>query len=691
MADSALLKPQTTSNSPAAGLSPYGPVTTMLWGVCGVVLILWGLRLWGYGTITNISTLPAVGLVAWGLVLLLWHGQSAQDSRMTRGILVVTLILAVVGLMVWSYAQIITIPAYGTDELAFDQYAAQLWLHGVNPYGRSMAAAFHLFQVSPNGYTWTLDGKAVTLLSYPAQSFLIYIPFMVLGWTTQVGAGINVIAWAAGLLILFWGLPQPIRPLAIILTSLSVYISYAVGGVTDALFVPFLILAARAWDQYPLKRGWATIWSPLWFGLAMGIKQTPWIIWPFLVFGIAAEGRRLRGTWAEGVRPAIRYGLISTVVFLIPNIPFLVASPGLWLRGILAPLLSSTVPDGQGLITLSLFLHVGGGSLLAYTLLSMVVLLGLWVVYMVTYPRFKSWVFIAPSIALFVATRSFGSYLVMLVPAAVMAWVTTQHVPAGSWRRPEKWTLGSVALITIAALAAALGTPSPLAMSLVGVHTTGQLATVDQVVTTVTNRTNRSIHPHFTADMSGTFTAFWTRIAGPTTLRPHQTADYTLAAPNFYAQPALSGGFQMVAFTAGTKTISHTATYLPTTWHVALVPDAINHPVPYGSPVTLRAQILNRMDQPVHVSGTPIYLGQIVYAQRGLQYGEAIINGSNAGATPVSATTNAQGQAQFVVRDVHSEIDPVFFEANLVNNQDYYPYGYSQIVPVRFGTRGGTS
>lgn len=686
MADPVQLEQEQSHDSLPAWFALYNQLRTMVWAVCGVVLILWGLRLWGYGTITSISTVPAVGLIVWGLFLLVWHGQSSEGSRSHRTILVVTLALTVMALAIWSYAQIITVPAYGTDELAFDQYAAQLWLHGIDPYGRSLAAAFHLFQVSPNGYTWTLRGTPVTLLSYPAQSFLLYVPFMLLGWTTQVGVGVNVLAWAVGLVILFWSLPRPIRPLAIVLGSLSVYISYAVGGVTDALFVPFLILAARAWDQYPAKRGWASVWSPVWFGLAMGIKQTPWVFWPFLLLGIAAEGRRASGIWRAGAVPALRYGMISAAVFFIPNIPFVVANPEAWLKGILAPLISATVPDGQGLITLSLFLHVGGGSLSAYTLLSMVVLLGLLVVFAVTYPRLKSWVFIVPSVALFVATRSFGSYLVMLVPAAVIAWVTTEPAGRKPWSRLEWGTVGGFGVAVAASIAAALGISSPLTMSLVGVHTTGQLATVDRVVTAVTNRTNHPLHPHFTADMSGTFTAFWTRLAGPAVLAPHQTARYTLAAPNFYAQPALTGGFQMVAFTARSKTISHTATYLPTTWHVALIPDAVNHPVPYGTPLAVTAEILNRLDQPVHVAGVPIYLGQIIYAQRGLQYGEAVINGGDAGETPVSATTNGQGQATFVIRDVHPESDPIYFEANLVNNQDYYPYGYSQILPVRFGS-----
>jgi hypothetical protein len=201
----------------------------------------------------------------------------------------------------------------------------------------------------------------------------------------------------------------------------------------------------------------------------------------------------------------------------------------------------------------------------------------------------------------------------------------------------------------------------------------------------VTNNSAQSLQPHFTADESGTMTAFWNKLSGPTRLAPHQTALYVLAAPNFYSQPALTGGFQMVAFTAQPKTIAHTTSYVPSTWHVALIPDAINHPVGYGVPITVKAEILNRMDQPVHIGDIPIYMGQIIYAQQGLQYGEAVINNSYPGQTPVTARTNAHGVATFTIRDVKHESNPVYFEANLVNNIDYYPYGYSQIVPVRFG------
>ena len=39
-------------------------------------------------------------------------------------------------------------PGYGTDELAFDQYAAQLFAHFHNPYQHSMAPSLAMFHVS---------------------------------------------------------------------------------------------------------------------------------------------------------------------------------------------------------------------------------------------------------------------------------------------------------------------------------------------------------------------------------------------------------------------------------------------------------------------------------------------------------------------------------------------------------------
>ena len=173
-------------------------------------------------------------------------------------------------LALWSYFQVFIAPDYGTDEIAFDQYAAQLALHGINPYLHSMAPAFPLFHVSPNGYTFQLNGQPVTTLSYPALSFEAYLPLLALGLTTQAAVWIDVAAWALGAVILYAVLPRKLAPLAAVVASVDIYISYAAGGVTDSLFVPLLVGAAVGWDRFASSRGPAAWRGPVLDGARHG-------------------------------------------------------------------------------------------------------------------------------------------------------------------------------------------------------------------------------------------------------------------------------------------------------------------------------------------------------------------------------------------------------------------------------------
>ena len=654
------------------------------WMMVGVVLITWGLRLWGAGTVASWAPLPSTILSGSGLALVALATLVRKPSHW-RIIQWVAVILVVAGLLFWTGTQILGNPSYMTDEMAFDQWAATLWVHGINPYGRSLAAAFNAYQVSPDRFTWTLSGKPVTLLSYPALAFELYAPAIALGWTNQVAVWFNVVAWAVGIVLAFVVVSPRLRPWILVLASFSAYIGFAQGGVTDALYIPFLVLAAWRWDRYPQARGWQAIWPPVVMGLALGIKQTPWIVWPFLVMGFIGEALAQGMDRQSIVLMVRRYTFISGLVFFVPNLPFIIANPGTWLHGVLAPLISKTVPDGQGLITLSLFEPWGSGSLHAFTWLSIVVLLFLLVAYPLTYPRLKPLTFLFPAIALFFATRSFASYLLMLIPIAVVSVATTSppkvHVPLGLWR---KRILGGGLGLSVLLMVLAAGWPGPVGLQLDGLHTSGQLATVDRVTVTATNHGNQTVHPHFTANIGGVLTAFWTRIQGPSALLPHHSATYTLAAPNFGAMPPISGGFQIVAFTAHSETITRTPIVLPNTWHLSIEPSAVNQVVPQNQPVVFHVQLLNRWNQPVRVGGIPVYFGQVIYAQRGPQTGQSIINRGYVGETPVKALTNKLGQARFTVKDVKPTSDPIYYEANLVNSQNFYPFGFSQMVPVRF-------
>jgi hypothetical protein len=315
----------------------------------------------------------------------------------------------------------------------------------------------------------------------------------------------------------------------------------------------------------------------------------------------------------------------------------------------------------------------------------------LWLAFVITYPSLKTWAVLCPSVVLFFSARSFGSYLVTLLPAALVA-ATSVHRPepvgAGSIRirRVAPWIVVGGLVASMAAVGAIFTSGAPLAVRITSVRTTGQLATVVQLGVEVRNRTAHPETPAFTVESGGDITAFWPTVSGPTVLGAGERAHYTLVAPNFFAQPPITGGFQVVAFTTGPATVSASPSYLPTTFHLSLDPSSVTDAVPLGQPVTLRATILDSVNRPVLQSGVPVYLGQVIYDQQGLVFGQAIINQGQVGQTPVVAFTNADGVATFVVRGTQNSSDPVSFEANLVNQRLFYPYGYSEIVPIRFGT-----
>ena len=244
--------------------------------------------------------------------------------------------------------------------------------------------------------------------------------------------------------------------------------------------------------------------------------------------------------------------------------------------------------------------------------------------------------------------------------------------------------IGSTAAAFVAALVFALGSRSPLHVRILGVRTTGQLATIEQLSLRVTNTSSKQVKPAFTLDEGGGVTTFWHVARGPTFLAPGATAAYRIISPNFPAQPTIGGGFSVLAFASSPDSVSASGPYVPTSFHVGLVPDAVNRAVPLGRPVTIRAELLDHLDRPVDKSGVPIYLGQVIYEQSGLELSQAVVNAHSPGQTPVAAHTNTAGIATFTIVGTQAGANPVYFEANLVSARNYYPYGYSDILPIRF-------
>lgn len=653
------------------------------WSLAALLVVFWGIELWPGSLIIGWINPVAIGLILAGLLLGVRVWVAARGLRRLEQLVAVGLLTT--GLGVWGYLRVAIDPTYGTDAVAFGQYAAELFRDGLNPYLHSMLPALERFLVPAIYQTYHLDGTPVTNVSYPALAFLLYQPALALGLHMQAAIFTNLAFWAAAFVLLWRLLPRRLAWSAGLLMSLSMYASFVVGGVTDALFMPFVLVAVWRWDRYgdPSESGLSRWIGPLALGVACSVKQSPWFLVPFLLLGIAREARA-RG--ASACWQVARYAFVALATFVALNEPFIVASPGDWARAVLEPLISPTVPSGQGLINLALFEHVGG-VLVYYKFAGVLALLGALLAFWLYYHRLKrAWV---PLLALvfFWPSRSFVSYMIDLAPVALLAGVTVRSAVrrARSRERLRASLVGLVGAAFAGSLVLALTARPPLALAIVSTQSTGQLETIDGIEVDVTNRSDRALRPHFAVVKGGYLTTFWYPLPGPETpvIPAHATRRLFLRAPNADSMPPLRGGFVLEGFTAAPATVSASTVTPPTRWRLVLLPNAVNRPVSVERRLVLTVALIDRLGNRVRRAGVRLVLGQVVYAQQGLVPGLASINGQPEGQTPVTTWTNARGEAVFVVRGVQAQRDPVFFQA-WIASADGPPHGYSNRLSVQF-------
>ena len=316
---------------------------------------------------------------------------------------------------------------YSTDSAAFNQVATRALLHGKNPYETSMASAAGLLNPPSHYWTYLADGGHVTQFSYPAGSFLLEAPAMALGFHHELSDWTDLVAWLATGVLLFILMPVGLRWLAALVLMAPAFVGAFSAGGTDALFLPFLVLAVWRWDRFGTRWGGTARWiGPLALGVACSVKQTPWFCLPLLLLGLGLEARR-RGDAVWRV-PAL-YLAVVVGVFACFNLPFLIWGPRAWADGLLLPFTKPLVADGQGLVTLALHGLTGGVVLPLLSVAAALAYVALLAAFVVWYPAMKVvWLFVLP-VVLLVPGRSFSGYLIDFFPAALVAAVTVAHVP----------------------------------------------------------------------------------------------------------------------------------------------------------------------------------------------------------------------------------------------------------------------
>lgn len=548
---------------PGPGRPTDGVVTgeRCAWTLVWLGVVVGGVDLWGGWSAWPPSGLlaPAVALLGAGGLVATW----LVDSPRSRSFQITAVASAVVSTLGVQGVAIHARRYYSTDSAAFNQVAAKLLQHGVDPYGSTMGAAAGLLNNASNYWTYTVDGGHVSHVSYPAGSFLLEMPAVLLGARHEITDWVDLTAWLVTGVLVFVLLPASIRWVGALLLVTPVFADIFASGGTDAGYLPFLVIALWRWDRFGAGReaGIARWAGPIALGLACSVKQTPWFCVPFLVAGVFIEAR------AAGRRPvglAARYLATVAGTFFVVNLPFIVWDPVAWARGTVLPFEAPLVADGQGLVTLALHGVTRGVSLPLLSLAGMLVLVGLWVALALWYPAMKRiWVLLLP-LAFFVAPRSLSTYLLDLYPAAIVAAVTVAPAAVrvgifgtGRLRMPYGLVVLGSGLAAVAVAVLAFLSP-PLQVEVESVVASHAATLVDSVTVSVHNDTDRTVTPHFMVDVGSTHpNDFWHAMGRrPVELAPHASTVVTLYPSGYTAAPARGSRWLVEAYTSSPEALS---------------------------------------------------------------------------------------------------------------------------------------
>jgi uncharacterized membrane protein len=290
----------------------------------------------------------------------------------------------------------ILIVSYATDTLVATYMGVLRTMQFQSPYAFSIKPLLDQFGFSPSFYTPGVDGSFDFHLAYPSLSFLSVLPFYEMG--LQDLRDTVFIFFILSILVIF-GL-SPAKFKSISLAPFGLFPAVIAGGWTDSIWAFFLVLTALLWYRYP-KASWVSL------GLAVAVKQIAIVIAPFLLIRLWHENPTSR------TRSLVTNAGLMLAAFFLPNLPFIIASPGSWWASIVVPYLPNSpaqVPGGIGLssVLLDLGIALPSGFYLVLVLGASSFLL---FEYARHYRSLNSMVYAFPIFIFFLYYRSFPNYM----------------------------------------------------------------------------------------------------------------------------------------------------------------------------------------------------------------------------------------------------------------------------------------
>lgn len=436
-------------------------------------------------------------------------------------------------------------PRYGTDSMLFAEQSVQLVLNGQNPFTAVFTTEFNqpLWGSFP---TFLRNGSHVTSLSYPALSFLYFIPQGLLG-IPNLNLTV-VVVFSVVLLYLTVRSPRQLilAPILLALMMPSIVL-FSAAGVFDILWVLPILLAMHAIEKNRFNTAMVLI------GLAFATKQTPWMIAPFIGIWIYHESSSV----TDAVMNLTRSGLIVLTAFIIPNLPFMVWDFTAWVTSVATPLASTTAPlvkQGNGPVSLAVTGHIQLTKSFFTTLLFVCFATAL-SVYTLYIKKLKWIAWIIPAIVLWANYRSLQNYFVFFVPIAYQA-LLIQYKSSGSLLPNQKTTdeihvpspaqasmktrrkllagiLGSASFITASSFLQDVNASSAkIRIENIIPRDPQNLFRVTHLSVTIKNNESEPIEPRFHTLHNATVSHFyWKIVDGPEQVKPSETATFIIQSP----------------------------------------------------------------------------------------------------------------------------------------------------------------
>ncbi len=293
-----------------------------------------------------------------------------------------------------------TIPPFGTDEISFDYYSAYVFLKGIDPYNIIISPAMlKSLGINPLFYTPLSNGGIADKFSYPALSFLIFIPAVLL----KIPPGITVSFFAFLMIFILFKFLRKNNMSYIFIFVAAVIIfnplfyQYALGGITGYIWLSFLMAS-----YYFFTENKNTM-SGIFFGLSLSSKQFgAYILIPF-IYMVYRE---------YGIKNAVKFLASMAAIFLIFNLPFMLLSPANYIHSIIAPLTDSLTGIGSGFSQLA-FSNVYYIPRLYFTIIEFILLIFLWLLFVIKYDKYKLILFVIPMVVLQFNFRSLFNYVIL--------------------------------------------------------------------------------------------------------------------------------------------------------------------------------------------------------------------------------------------------------------------------------------